>query len=237
MELTQRQERVLESIIEEFVKLAEPVSSKLLKRKHKFDISSATIRNEMKALTEAGYLEQPHTSAGRIPTDKSYRFFVNRLLGNKMKERIKVLKEFEKTKRKIEDNHRFIQVLTKNLAHLSSALTICYLEEEDFFFKEGWNEIFKSPEFKDFDYSFEFVNMLNVLEENFKDFFDKGEFQIYIGKEIPFSKSSDFSLIVSECDFPEAHKGFLAILGPKRMPYQRNISLLNSIVKLLEEKK
>lgn len=236
MELTERQEKMLESIVEEFVRSATPISSKLLKKKHRFDISSATIRSEMKRLTDEGYLEQPHTSAGRIPTDKSYRFFVNKVLEKDIKTEIEILKEFGKIRKEIEDNHRFFQILTKNLAHLSSALAMCYFDEEELFLREGWNEIFKSPEFKDFDYSSQFINMVESLEENFTKLSNKGKFQIYIGGEMPFAKSKDFSIIISECDFPEIHRGFLAILGPKRMPYQRNISLINSIVKLLEEK-
>ncbi len=236
MELTERQEKVLKSVVEEFVRFAEPVSSSLLKKKHRFDISPATIRNEMNNLTKEGYLKQPHTSAGRIPTDKSYRFFVDKLFKEKIKEEIEILNDYKKLKKRIEDNHRFIQVLIKNLAHLSSALTLCYFEEERFFLKEGWNEIFRSPEFKDFKYSSQFIDMVESLEENLLRFPQKEKFQVYIGEEIPFIKNSEFSLIISECDFPEVHKGFLIMLGPKRMSYQKNISLLHSIVKLIEEK-
>jgi heat-inducible transcriptional repressor len=80
-DLTQRQETLLALIIHEYIETAEPVGSKTLVARYSLGISSATARNEMAALTEAGYLRQPHTSAGRVPTEEGYRYFVRRLLG------------------------------------------------------------------------------------------------------------------------------------------------------------
>src|SRR3990172_886416 len=80
-ELTQRQETVLALIINEYIEAAEPVGSKALVERYSLGISSATARNEMGTLTEAGLLRQPHTSAGRVPTEEGYRYFVRRLLG------------------------------------------------------------------------------------------------------------------------------------------------------------
>src|SRR4030042_6643044 len=80
--LTERQEKILDIALREYVATAQPVSSQELLKKHDFGVSPATIRNEMQKLTDKGYLLQPHTSAGRIPTDKGYRFFVNKLTGD-----------------------------------------------------------------------------------------------------------------------------------------------------------
>lgn len=79
-ELTLRQKKILSLIIHEHIRSAEPVGSKYLVRKYKLNLSPATIRNEMAVLTEAGYLRQPHTSAGRVPTEDGYRFFVGQLM-------------------------------------------------------------------------------------------------------------------------------------------------------------
>lgn len=79
-ELTLRQKKILSLIIHEHIRSAEPVGSKHLVRKYKLNLSPATIRNEMAVLTEAGYLRQPHTSAGRVPTEDGYRFFVGQLM-------------------------------------------------------------------------------------------------------------------------------------------------------------
>ena len=80
-ELTDRQEWLLSLIIREYTETAVPVGSKVLVEKYNLGISSATVRNDMVALTEKGYLRQPHTSAGREPTEEGYRYYVQRLLG------------------------------------------------------------------------------------------------------------------------------------------------------------
>jgi heat-inducible transcriptional repressor len=79
--LTERQEFLLGLIVREYVETALPVGSKTLVDRYHLNVSSATTRNDMMALTEAGYLRQPHTSAGRVPTEDGYRYFVQRLLG------------------------------------------------------------------------------------------------------------------------------------------------------------
>src|SRR3954469_4356290 len=78
-ELTPRRERILRHVVQEYVALAQPVPSDLIARKYESDLSPATVRNEMAALEEAGLIAQPHTSAGRVPTDRGYRYFVELL--------------------------------------------------------------------------------------------------------------------------------------------------------------
>lgn len=80
MPLDERKEWVLQAIIEDYVATAEPVGSRTLARKYRLGVSPATIRNEMADLEEMGYLEQPHTSAGRVPSDKGYRYYVDTLM-------------------------------------------------------------------------------------------------------------------------------------------------------------
>jgi len=80
--LTERQKIILALVVREYVDSTQPVGSKRLVEAYHLDFSSATIRNEMSALTDAGYLQQPHTSAGRAPTEEGYRFFVSQLMGH-----------------------------------------------------------------------------------------------------------------------------------------------------------
>src|SRR5438128_740790 len=79
-ELTPRRERILRHVVQEYVALAQPVASDLIARKYESELSPATVRNEMAALEEAGLIAQPHTSAGRVPTDRGYRHFVELLM-------------------------------------------------------------------------------------------------------------------------------------------------------------
>jgi heat-inducible transcriptional repressor len=80
--LTDRQQRLLILVIRDYIETAQPVGSKRLVERYQLDLSSATIRNEMSALTEMGYLRQPHTSAGRVPTEEGYRVFVGQMMTN-----------------------------------------------------------------------------------------------------------------------------------------------------------
>ena len=80
MDLGERKLQILQAIIEDYITTGEPVGSRTIAKKYGIGISPATIRNEMSDLEEMGYLEQPHTSAGRIPSDKGYRLYVDRLL-------------------------------------------------------------------------------------------------------------------------------------------------------------
>src|ERR1051326_636923 len=81
-ELTDRQKTLLLLIIRDYIDTAQPVGSKRLVEHYHLDLSTATIRNEMSALTEMGYLRQPHTSAGRVPTEEGYRYFVSQMMYN-----------------------------------------------------------------------------------------------------------------------------------------------------------
>ena len=80
MELSERQKKILQAIVEEYIRTAEPVGSKSIAQNAELNVSSATIRNEMAALESLGYLEQPHTSAGRVPSPKGYRLYVDELM-------------------------------------------------------------------------------------------------------------------------------------------------------------
>ncbi len=80
MEISERKKRILAAVVDEYISTAEPVGSKLIAQKSGLSVSSATIRNELAELTSMGYLEQPHTSAGRVPTAQGYRMYVNELM-------------------------------------------------------------------------------------------------------------------------------------------------------------
>ncbi len=241
MRITKRQEQILDRVVNDYINLAQPISSEFLEKRHGFKICPATIRIEMQKLTDEGYLYQPHTSAGRVPTDKGFRFFVDRLTEREPSEFLdkEFLKEVQKMERQIKDSLKFFQGITKILASTSSNLAISYIFDEKIFWKEGWQEIFNEPEFEDTEYIRNFLEMIENIEKNIEDFvFENRQMptvRIYIGKENPIPKSKDFSLIISQSKFPKRKKATLAILGPKRMAYQKNISLVNSLVKILEK--
>lgn len=231
MYISDRQKTILSSVVDEYINSAQPVSSQLLEKKYDFSICPATIRIEMQKLTEKGFLSQPHTSAGRVPTDKGYRFFVDELL----KKELEDLELRDWFTEEIESTIRFMQLLTKNLALTSQALALSYFEKENIFWKEGWEEIFKEPEFKKEACLINFTGLLESFEKNIKDLKLNSGIKIYIGRENPFKKTEDFSIISSKCYLPGDCQTIISLVGPKRMNYDKNISLINSVTKLLGE--
>lgn len=133
--ITNRQEKILNSLIKEYIDRAEPISSDLLKEKSNLDISPATIRNDLQELTKQGYIEQPHTSAGRVPTEKGYRFFIEITFSGKA-ERLPdfIVREVENAKIKIESELKLVQELAKTLEDLSFTLNFYHQTEEDSLF-------------------------------------------------------------------------------------------------------
>ncbi|KPJ73302.1 hypothetical protein AMJ48_01885 [Parcubacteria bacterium DG_74_1] len=229
MYITERQKTILSSIVDEYINSAQPVSSKFLEKKYDFGICPASIRIEMQKLTDAGFLLQPHTSAGRIPSDKGYRFFVDELLKKEM-EGLELEDWFTG---EIDGTIKFIQLLTKNLALASQSLALSYFEKEKIFWKEGWEEILRKPEFKEEDYIINFTELLASFEKNIEDLKLNSEIKVYIGRENPFKKTKDFSIISSKCCLPGDCQTIISLLGPKRMDYDRNIGLINSLTRLL----
>ena len=215
--ITERQSEILNMAVRDYIALAEPVSSKLLEKNHKLGISPATVRNEMQKLTDEGYLFQPHTSAGRVPTNKGYRFFVDGLLENN-------LRDFRQEMAKdMEGSFEFIKETTRFLAEESSELALGYSAGEKIVWKDGWQDIFEEPEFLEPGLAASFAKMIDDFEENIEEVF-LPEVKIYIGKENPISENDDSSIITAGFE-----GGLFALLGPKRMSYDKNIELFQKL--------
>ncbi len=122
-ELTPRQQRILELVVRAYVDTATPVSSKMLQEMGELGVSGATIRNEMAALEEAGYLTHPHTSAGRVPTEKGYRYFVEHLLSDELTptERNTIRHQFHQAR--LEVAH-WMQLAAAVMAHASRGAAV-----------------------------------------------------------------------------------------------------------------
>ncbi|MFA5746712.1 MAG: hypothetical protein WC926_01385 [Candidatus Paceibacterota bacterium] len=238
--LSERQEQILDLLIQEYIDSAEPVSSQSIEKKHKFGISPATIRIEMQKLTGSGYLCQPHTSAGRVPTDKGYRFFVDRISdgdNNSKERREDLLDIWQELEEEMESSFRFARTLAKRMSRETSNMATAYFPEDEIAVKEGWSGMFKEPEFDDAAYIERFAKTVDELEDKLQEIdgvSGSEGMHIFIGRENPMPEARDFSLIVSKISLPGERQGFMAILGPKRMAYDKNISLINSLKKFLE---
>jgi len=235
MKITERQKAILDKVIQEHIDSAQPVSSQSLEKKYDFGICPAMIRIEMQKLTDKGFLFQPHTSAGRVPTDKGYRFFVDKLLEKEISEFEDIFKIEEIFKEAREDILKWTTRLTKFLAEESSNFAILHLLKKDLFWKEGWEEVFEEPEFGEKRIISDFFKLLETFEEKIEDLKVNSGIKIYIGRETPFPKAKNFSIISSKFHFLDEGEGIVSLLGPKRMAYDRNIALINSFKKILEK--
>jgi len=232
--LTDRQKNLLSVVVKEYTETAVPVGSKHIAKEYDFDLSSATIRAEMNELEDAGYLFQPHTSAGRIPTDEGYRYFVEHIMPDKnltKAEQKKLQAELLKLKAK---NTRLTRTAAKLLSSLSGNLAISGVKDE--FYDFGMKELLDEPEFREMDDLCRLAETLDFIDErvdklvkNLKD----NEIKIFIGKENPIEEISNCSMIISPYKTKSGEKGILALIGPKRMRYAKNKSLIQYMKKLL----
>lgn len=232
-----RQQAILKTLIEEFINLAEPVGSKFLSRKYDWGISAATIRNDLAELSDEGYLSQPHTSAGRVPTDKGYRFFIQSLREDNLLNEGKFLKIINSVFDSINEEHRLFREIARTLAELSGNMGIAGLIGEDEIFKSGMSRLLRQPEFDEIDEFWRFADDFEALDrkisERGREFCETRQVRVFIGRENPLAENEDLSLVISGYEKPDGKKGVAGILGPKRMEYGRNISLVDYISKLL----
>ncbi|NTW30683.1 MAG: hypothetical protein HGB37_01215 [Candidatus Moranbacteria bacterium] len=233
--MNERQKQVLAAIVEEYSKTAVPVGSQLLLEQYGFEVSSATLRNDMLALEKAGMLYQPHTSAGRIPTDKGYRFFVEEIMPDEslsLSEQKSMQKELLTLRAK---HTRLGRSTAKLLSALSGNLAVAGLGDNEGLYDFGMKELLENPEFRELDELCRLVEALDSLDEKFDTILaelSQGETKIFIGKENPIAEISNCSMMVAPYENEEG-RGILAIIGPKRMQYAKNKSLLEHMRKLL----
>jgi transcriptional regulator of heat shock response len=225
--ITERQNQILDCLIRQYIKTAEPVGSDFLSRKYDLGICPSAIRIELQDLIKNGYLEQPHTSAGRIPTDKAYRLFVNNILGKKSKE-----EELE-TIEKYDNEFKMASELTKYLAEASSIFSTLHLLNKELSWQAGWEKISKEPEFSNQSFLSGFVNFLDDFEQNIKRLEMNKPINVFIGKEINSPKAINLSLICSKCNLNDSN-ALIVLIGPKRMNYDKNIHLIGSLNNFLD---
>jgi transcriptional regulator of heat shock response len=233
----QRKNKILKAIVEIFINTASPVGSKFLKEEAGFEVSSATIRNEMAQLEKEGFLQQSHISGGRIPTALGYRFFVEELQINKdFKHQVQeefqhASEEYFLEKKADETVHDMLSVLTKLTPNI--AFSTVPSSKKTFFL--GISQMLMLPEFS--GNAQVSSGIFRILEEKFYELLHSlnvgEEVELFIGKENIFPEMESCSLLVSRFKALEEDQ-FFGILGPMRMDYAKNIVALQEAKKLYE---
>ena len=242
--MTDRQREILYAIIEEYAELATPVGSVTLAKL--FDCSSATIRSEMVKLEAMGYITQPHTSAGRVPTDAGYRLYVNSLQekidhedGADSGRRINIEKEDRPTRAlatRIQAQTRAdyaIRTAVDSLVNLTGNLGLATIGDQIYI--SGFSNLFSQPEFLQAAQ----VQAVGTLLDNIKPWLLEVQpneaINVYIGTENPIGKASNVSLIISRFRSPYSDRSYIGVLGPTRQSYKRVMSLVRHAGIMLED--
>lgn len=235
--MTDRQTKLLAAIIEQYAEVAVPVGSVTLAKL--FGVSSATIRAEMAKLEDLGFITQPHTSSGRIPTDKGYRFYVNAISGASLASDDETPKLLDRGARAIEARvathgthaDRAIRSAVDSLVDLTHNLGIATIGDQ--LYMNGMANLFSQPEFASNPQ--QVARLLDNLEPWLREAAPNEPLNVFIGAENPIGKSSQASLIISRFRSPYSDRSYIGVLGPTRQDYAKVMRLVRHTGAMLEE--
>ena len=227
--MTPRQQLVLKAIVELYAKSAEPVGSTSLAVA--FEASSATIRAEMAVLERDGFIMQPHISAGRVPTDKGYRAYVNAMEPSAGDSRQELA--MARRVRGAGEADRAIKNAVESLAHVTRNLGLATIAGN--LYMSGMASLFQHPEFSTGSKAYEIARLLDSLEEWLAEAAPNDPISVYIGRENPIGRASGATLIISRFESPYSSRSYVGVLGPTRQNYGPVIGLVEYTGRLLEE--
>lgn len=231
--MTERQAAILRAIVEQYAEVASPVGSSLLAKV--FNVSSATIRAEMVELERLGLISQPHTSAGRVPTDKGYRFYVNSLSDDGAEAPASRRAERALTAR-VESGglpERTIRNAVDTLVELTHNLGLATIGNQ--LYMSGLSNLFGQPEFVSGAHVQQVARLLDNLEPWLREAAPNEPLSVYIGAENPIGRSANVSLIISRFRSPYSDHSYIGVLGPTRQQYRDVMSLVSRAGQSLEE--
>jgi transcriptional regulator of heat shock response len=234
--LTARQTQILKALIDEYINTAEPVGSSQLEKKYDLGVSPATIRNEMNLLTKSGFLKQPHTSAGRVPTSGAMKFYVDQL----MEEKQMSLADEVKAKEEVWDERgnfeKFVNEMTHSLADRTGNMAITVTEDGNVW-QAGHANIFSYPEFGNIAACASLFGFMDEDEQLIDLFFNR--FPIETPFDVLFTEDMGFRHlpigIVAAHFKVKGKNGALGVIGPVRQSYSSLVPTIRYYRGMLEE--
>ncbi|MDD5547368.1 MAG: hypothetical protein PHN74_00495 [Candidatus Pacebacteria bacterium] len=226
----ERTYEILEAAVQEYIASGKPISSKHLGKKYGFGVKDATIRNELNNLTKEGFLAQPHTSGGRVPTNKGYQYLVGQTIEN-------LMNSVSSTGKHI---NQLIDVLSSRqwpsfideVSHEMGLLGAGYQTNSPTIYKSGLDELFGQLELDSKNDFYEIARDFEDLDEKLKMIPEilghTTEPQIFIGKKSPITTSDNLAVIIDGYNIG-GERFYLAAIGSKRMDYQKNLKILKQI--------
>lgn len=239
--LSARQTSILKSIIDEYIETALPVGSEALDKRYNLGVSPATIRNEMSQLTDLGYLKQPHTSSGRIPTPKAMKFYVDQLMEEKKLSLTQEVKAKEDVWDYRDNFDHLMQEATHVLANQTKNLAVAATEEGDVW-HAGYANLFQNPEFANVRLC---SNVFSLLEE-FSRLHDllfnrivgssEGAFpvEVLFGEELGWNQFEPIGVVATRF-YAGGKSGAIGVIGPMRLNFPTVIPTVRYFRDLIEE--
>ncbi len=231
--LSPRQEALLDTIITEYTTTAKPVSSGQLAELERLDISPATVRNVMAELEEAGYLHQPHTSAGRIPTELAWRWYVKRVMPEHHVEKRERdhLEAVAKSHR--DSEQEMLRKLAKALAEIIDETVIIAFDRTDTYYT-GLSNLFSQPEFADINALQNLSKVVDHLDEVMARMYAHvgNDVRVLVGRDNPFSTSC--GTLLGRYSMAKNSQGVIGFLGPMRQDYGEHMAILRFTQSLLQ---
>lgn len=227
--VTGRQAQLLKLVVEQYIETAEPVGSKFLVEMEHLDVSGATVRNEMRELEDQGFLTHPHTSAGRMPTETGYRYYVEHLLRPETP-RATVRDDLHAMTKDTADRVDRAKTLSRYIADYIENAVILSLARRSMYYT-GMVNLFSQPEFHDAAHTVDMSSVFDECEERFENLYEMvspGEpTHVFVGEENPLGRN---------CGTVTSRLGrhdLIAIIGPIRMPYERAVGILEYIKRMI----
>lgn len=228
-----RQAQILKLIVDEYIRTAEPVSSKQLCDRFSLACSSATVRNDMAVLEELGMIAQPHTSAGRIPTEKAYRFYIQQGQQQKARKGVRINITVRRAPRAPTPEERLAQV--GHAVVQASGEAVMLATNRPWSTTLGLANLLRKPEFRSEAAILSLAESLERFDAAFKDLLNSAsdEVTVLLGNENPLG--DELASVVVKSELGNGIEGVLGIVGPLRMDYNRNIALISQAKKVLEQ--
>ena len=231
-----RKDRILAIVIGRYIKTVLPVGSQYITEEHDLDVSPATVRNILADLEEEGYLTHPHTSAGRMPTQQGYRYYVDHLMNEIQlleEEKRRISQEYKRHVNQLEDLMEKTSQVVSDLTHYTSIVSLDDGDDHKIICK-GTGYVVGYPESTDI---LKIQAILKILEEKERlmEIINRTlekKIKIYIGHEMALKDMESCSLAISRFE-KNGVKGRIAVLGPTRMQYDRVVSTLEYISQIL----
>ena len=231
MTLSTRQESLLKTLIREYIETAKAVSSSQLVGRPELDVSPATVRNDMASLTDAGFLSQPHTSAGRVPTDRAWRWFISQEQGETLTKREQAMLR-SAVDRRPHQQDEVLRRLAKTMAEMVEESVMVAMGRHATFYT-GLSNLFRQPEFEHLDLIQSMSQVVDRLDDVVAKFYDRigPEPSILVGRDNPFSHAC--GTIIARYRVANGTEGLIGIIGPIRQDYPENLALMRYPTSLL----